>query len=414
MKRRPETDVLIIGAGAAGIGAAVGAADCGAKVTLIEKLNYPGGRATASAVGTVCGTYFRGEQAKFLMSGFPKDFAQKLIVPGKNDPVPFADKLWFIPCLPSDFEATANYFLKKNNIQTIFNSELKSININNSEINHAEVKTATEVLSISPGTVIDCSGIGATIPLSNHSCLPQEEKQQASAMVFCLDDVVTDDEFKLHHILLKYITHHIQQGIIPEHYNLISIIPSSIRDQSLLLKVGIPWNAKENSNPPEKKAIDFIHDVYLYLQASVPPFKDSRISWIAKEMGQRTGIRPKCRQVLNEHEVLSCLKSKETICNGGWPIEFWETGNKKVEMTYFSEYDNYSIPAGSLISDEIKNLFFAGKLISATEKAIASARVIGTCLGTGYAAGVLAAYKSQNKPEADAIHFIQSTMLSSQ
>jgi len=57
-------------------------------------------------------------------------------------------------------------------------------------------------------------------------------------------------------------------------------------------------------------------------------------------------------------------------------------------------------------------LFFAGKLISASEKAIASARVIGTCLGTGYAAGVLAAYKALGNSESEAISFIQSQMLS--
>ena len=39
---------------------------------------------------------------------------------------------------------------------------------------------------------------------------------------------------------------------------------------------------------------------------------------------------------------------------------------------------------------EIDNLFFAGKNISATNKAIASARVMGTCLQTGYAAGKIA------------------------
>jgi len=53
--------------------------------------------------------------------------------------------------------------------------------------------------------------------------------------------------------------------------------------------------------------------------------------------------------------------------------------------------DGYWISAGMLVSRHLDNLFFAGRGLSATEAAMASARVIGTCLGTGYAAGSLAA-----------------------
>jgi len=60
-------------------------------------------------------------------------------------------------------------------------------------------------------------------------------------------------------------------------------------------------------------------------------------------------------------------------------------------MSYFKVNDYYLIPAGALVSKHLNNLFFGGRTISATERAIASARVIGTCLSTGYAAGVLAA-----------------------
>jgi hypothetical protein len=60
-------------------------------------------------------------------------------------------------------------------------------------------------------------------------------------------------------------------------------------------------------------------------------------------------------------------------------------------MSYFKANDHYLIPAGTLVSKYVDNLFFAGRNMSATERAIASARVIGTCLSTGYASGKLAA-----------------------
>ena len=50
-----ETDVLVIGGGPAGIGAAIGAAKTGARVTLVERYGFLGGNATASLVEIAVG-----------------------------------------------------------------------------------------------------------------------------------------------------------------------------------------------------------------------------------------------------------------------------------------------------------------------------------------------------------------------
>jgi hypothetical protein len=58
-------------------------------------------------------------------------------------------------------------------------------------------------------------------------------------------------------------------------------------------------------------------------------------------------------------------------------------------MQYFESDAGYHIPARCLQSDVLENLFFGGKNISATSKAIGSARVMGTAWQTGFAAGQL-------------------------
>src|SRR3970040_823050 len=45
-----ETDVLVIGGGPAGLGAAIGAAAAGARVVLVERYGFLGGNATAALV----------------------------------------------------------------------------------------------------------------------------------------------------------------------------------------------------------------------------------------------------------------------------------------------------------------------------------------------------------------------------
>src|SRR5262249_55539121 len=59
--RRPtlayDSDVLVVGGGAAGVAAAVTAARKGLRVLLLEKYGFCGGAAVAGLSGTICGMY---------------------------------------------------------------------------------------------------------------------------------------------------------------------------------------------------------------------------------------------------------------------------------------------------------------------------------------------------------------------
>ena len=57
----PETDVLVVGGGPAGIGAALGAAEAGAKVVLAERYGFLGGNSTAGLVLTWASYYTSSE-----------------------------------------------------------------------------------------------------------------------------------------------------------------------------------------------------------------------------------------------------------------------------------------------------------------------------------------------------------------
>ena len=98
--------------------------------------------------------------------------------------------------------------------------------------------------------------------------------------------------------------------------------------------------------------------------------------------------RSKGKYILTEEDVLNCKKPDHGIAVGTWPVEEWDYEGK-LNMEFFAPDDGYHIPADCLMSDKIENLFFGGRNISASSKAMASARVMGTCWQTGYAAGKL-------------------------
>ena len=79
-------------------------------------------------------------------------------------------------------------------------------------------------------------------------------------------------------------------------------------------------------------------------------------------------------------------------------------------MTYFAERDYYEIPFDCLRPVELDNVFVAGRCCSATTGAMTSARVIGTALATGWAAGTAAAFQALGRPLEDAVTAIRRSL----
>lgn len=412
MEKIIHTDIFIAGAGAAGIAAATAAAELGLRVHIAERNSFPGGRATASAVGTVCGLYLRSDREPvFAMNGFPKEFGEQLMEISKKPPVKFGEGLWFLPSHPDDFETAAKIFLESEKIEVLYDTEIKRAEHSQNLISEIYSSQSGEEIRVVPKCVIDCSGEGVVCNAVDHAMI-SDEAYQAAAIVFEIQNVPAVDEFQLSFLLLKHISKKIEEGSVPVHYHLLSIVPRSLTGNSLLLKMGLPWEV----TVVEKEAIagkarSLVHEIFQFIISSVPGFEKAVLTWIAKEPGVRTGIRARGQQVLSDDDVLNCRKHADGICNGAWPVEYWKTGEKRVAMTYFAKDDFYQIPAGCLTSGEKENLFFAGKIISAEEQAIASARVIGICLGTGYAAGILAGYYLKNRSRAEAIQYIREKNL---
>ena len=78
MSEAEHYDVVVVGGGSAGVGAAVGAARSGARTLLVEQHGCLGGASTMRNVLTYCGLYTLGARPQLAVGGVAAEVVAKL------------------------------------------------------------------------------------------------------------------------------------------------------------------------------------------------------------------------------------------------------------------------------------------------------------------------------------------------
>ncbi len=411
-----QCDIAIIGAGSAGIAAAIAAAESGLKVILLEKYGFTGGLATSAMVGTICGLYYRStSKARYAAQGFSREFAEAVMAKSHTRPVTYAEGLHFLPYQPCAFHNQAVQQLKRAGVQLLLHMYVSDVKVHEKQLVELTIISPEKIFCLQPSAVVDCSGSAQISMLANLAMIKQQH-YQSGALVFQVSGLPEMEPRSLALNLIRWIKRGIHSGDLDPHCERLSIVPGSVNHGFGLLKLSMPepFNAQfSNLTEYELEARTRSTKIVEYLHGAEPTLKDLTITMMATQIGIRSGPRSLGIQILKEDDCLNCTKPEDGVAIGVWPIEYWGVQHKP-EMRYFKADDFYLIPAGTLVSEAIDNLFFAGKAMSATEFAIASSRVIGTCLSTGYAAGMLASELVQKGNWKTAVDKIRNKQVYSQ
>ena len=409
-----HTDVLVLGGGPAGISAAVAAASQGLQVCLVERHPYLGGKATSAEVGTVCGLYkfSKDEDSAYIVKGFAHEFAERLRALSATAPLHNRMGLHYLPYNITAFKQLCEEMLEQYRVQVCYNSIPYKVDVQDNKVQALFINEGGKDVQVNLQTIIDCSGESIVSQLTDAPTI-RSEHYQAAAQVFTLRNVQEDCETRLGMILLKELKSGINKKLLDHYFDRVYVVQGSLRNGRVSLKLGLPLpvtHTHENLESLQKMAHAFVEELTAYLVAHVPVFRNAEIEHVAPEVGIRVGLRTNGKYVLTEEDVLSCRKFDDAIANASWPIEEWGL-DKRVKMRFFNIDDYYQVPASCLQSDHISNLFVGGRNISATNGAIASARVMGICLQTGYAAGSLAAAQVLGICDKEMIQNIQYAQL---
>ncbi len=143
------------------------------------------------------------------------------------------------------------------------------------------------------------------------------------------------------------------------------------------------------------------------------------LEWVGMLPGKRESRRVLGDYVLCQRDCDEGARFNDAVAYGGWPMDVHVIEgflNDSEEPTVFLKLkDVYAIPYRCFYSRNIDNLFTAGRIISASHMAFASARVMATCAIGGQAVGTAAyiALREKISPRGVRAHIreLQQTLL---
>jgi flavin-dependent dehydrogenase len=132
-----ETDILVVGGGAAGVAAAVTAARQGLRVVLLERYGFCGGGAVAGLSGTICGMYEASNHPNArpnqIVHGFLDEFVQHLGDRGGLTPPIRYGKTFTRVHDPLVWRETADLLLRDAGVQVLLHTVVTEALVEGSE-----------------------------------------------------------------------------------------------------------------------------------------------------------------------------------------------------------------------------------------------------------------------------------------
>jgi hypothetical protein len=386
-------DVLVAGGGLAGVLAAVSAARHGAKVVLVQDRSRLGGNSSSEIKMHVVGANNHKGRPGWREGGLLEEFR---LDDAANNP----QRCWELWDL-----LLYDKVVSEPNITLLLETTLYSVEAKGDMIQRAQARCdrSEHIYRIEAKLFCDCTGdsrlgleAGAEFRVGHESrdqhgesLAPEtsDNKTQGCSILFTARDFgkpmpfappkwarkITERELKSRSVKTwEYGYWWIEWG---GHMNTVRD-NERIRFELLGIVMGV-WDHIKNSG-------------------KFPTAANWALDWVGMLPGKREARRLVGDHVLTQQDLMGLNPEfDDAVCIGGWNLdEHPPTGFEDPELPPFVSIklkDVYNIPLRSLYSKSIRNLFMAGRNISATHTAFSSTRVMGTCAVEGQAIGTAAA-----------------------
>jgi hypothetical protein len=392
-----RADVVVAGGGPAGLAAALAAARTGATVVLCERYGFLGGNFTAASVGTICGLYLpTGSGYDLVVGGIAREVADALVAEGAGmGPVPFKETAVLL-YTPWKAKRLADHLVAaEQRIELLLHGLASDVVVEDGRVVALVLATKAGPRAVVGEVFVDCTG---DADLVHHADCPTAlgppGERQFASMQFVLQHADPARAF----LGLGQLS-----SLIAEKGAHLS------RDGGALLPTGRPGEfigAMTRVANPDGTPVDptdlreltagelagrrLAEEAAEFVVGNVPGFEEAFLQDTACQLGIRESRRTVGDFVLTGADVTGQARFPDAIAAAAWPQEYHTTG-RGTEYRFLPPGGYYQIPYRALLPRGPSNLLVAGRCISADHHALASARVMATCMALGQAAGTAAA-----------------------
>lgn len=143
-----------------------------------------------------------------------------------------------------------------------------------------------------------------------------------------------------------------------------------------------------------------VHEIFFKALRNVPGLEKVRLCQTAPSIGIREARHLEGQYTLNADDVMAGRRFDDAVVSCAFGCDIHEIYPDD-KLAHRIPAKPFEIPYRCMVPKSVRGLLFAGRCISGTHEAHASYRVTGTCMGLGQAAGLAAAMarRAGNTPE---------------
>lgn len=427
-----SADVIVVGGGSAGVGAAVASARAGAKTLLLEKNGFLGGTAVASMVIPMMPNQSNGVN---LIEGIYADFLEKLAKQYAGGSERFSDNNpgWVNPELMKVF---LDEYVETAGAQILYNVDVIDCYVENNTVKEITSFCRGQKYTFKAKQFIDCSGNADLSHLAGANTLSDPGRQALSlrfmmagvdfekmaAWIQEVDPLMKNSAVYKHPnghwmlttahtldgdentwVLRPYFQKGLDTGLITEaeatYFQVFSVpgMPGTLSFNCPRIATHTPLDPLniEDTSYAYKQGRQQITRYVNFCQKILPGFEKAFLVQIATELGIRESRRIEGQYIITDEDILACRKFDDAVAKCSYPIDIHQASPNadKGGLQKLKDGDYYEIPLRSLQVKGFNNLLTAGRCISASFVAQSSLRIQAVCWAMGEGAGKFAALK---------------------
>jgi flavin-dependent dehydrogenase len=382
--RQVSADICVLGAGIAGVSAALEAARLGRKVALVDSLPALGGQAVNSIIGTFCGLFANGTHGYQFTHGIADDILRDLGAQGalhyrrggpSNTTVVMYDEV-----VLSRWVEEA---VRKAEVTVLLGAILRAVTRDGGRVRALGLATRYGDVTLSAMGFVDATGDAALTWEAGFPC-----REHADGPIYGTQMMVLEGIDEMRPPTREELTARARAKAAA--YGLVRtdgfafIFPGRATALVNLTHVETPLDpvaASQNALAGKAQADRVLH----FLKREYPDaFGKARVrSYGLPGIRQTRWIAGRAQLTLDD--VRAGTPFPDAIARTAWPIELHDRAEGYVWEPFPDDHVHY-VPLGSLIPAEADNIVAAGRCIDGDSAALSSVRVMGPCIAMGAAA----------------------------